>query len=1190
MKYISILLLSTLSFYVSFCEAQTSSGNSDLKKVVTASPNASSLGQYGNTDIGLYTGVPKINIPLYEIKETGMTLPIDLNYNAGGIKVTEYASFVGLGWNLNAGGVINRSMYGTPDELRNFSFPIPTAPTSQELEDMATGQRDYQPDVFYFNFSGKSGKFFLGQNDEITIIPYQKINIVPLRTNGISDLQGWRVTTEDGVVYEFRDYEKTKNVGYEPNNTSSDPSAPGPGNPPASINSWYMTQIIPVVGNAINFTYENYTLSYDMPSSQQRYVLLNPAGVGPPPRQEFTSNVNRTTSESKRLKIISFSNGKIEFNYDKDRRDLIGDKMLTSIKIKTLEGLVKKEYRFGYKYMIGTSMVDVDGTGTGFEDNFLQYDQYQTKHRRLALESVKEISSVNQQGMVYFMEYETGLPPRDSKSRDHWGYYNGYTFAGNDFLPYQLVGNYLSSDSYVLMGKDPNLASCKSGTLKKITYPTGGSTEFNYELHQVKSTGLLPPTAQPQSHDLSINYLQYSSLAYSSYIENGLKKYYKDFSVVTTASTTSINLQIKGYAFQPIRPGSMSFEIHNTSGTVVISMFDIDANAQKTINQTNGTVEYNYTFVLAPGNYRLVFKPVATFIDNNTYFDAFHELPYAKVFGWSNIIPSQPGPLVRDVGGLRIKSMKDYDPVSGKNLEKNYEYKFPNGSASGSLLSDVKHIYDYSEVRSYEISIPTTVIREFLYKVINSDTNYPLSTTQGSNVGYAEVTVKSIDPTNSSPNGKSIFRYTSPENYPDYYGGSSGPVNNFPYPPADGRDWQRGLLLEQEDYKSVADTFNLVKKITNNYSSPIFMKTVQGAMVKYIRRGFPGSYAMENLPNLYSYKIYDFKSGLMQLNTTTEETFDGGSPTRVETAYSYGSPLLHLLPIEIKKNTSRGEVTATKIKYAPEYANITATDNVSLGIKNLQAKNVISAEIEKAVFRQDANGANSAMISSQFTSYKPSQALPEAIHRMENSTLLTDFSLSSVALGAVKKDSRYYTVVSMDSYNSKGNLTQQKRQFGIAHSYKWGYNDQYPVAEIKNATETEFYCQNFEESGGVSGNAHSGLKFYNGSYTVNWTRPNTRAYKIGYFYLTSGLWKFKEEDYAANSKLLSGGTAYDDIRIYPADAEITTYTYDPLIGITSTTDPKGITTYYEYDNFLRLMNVKDQDGNIIKNYDYHYKP
>jgi YD repeat-containing protein len=52
---------------------------------------------------------------------------------------------------------------------------------------------------------------------------------------------------------------------------------------------------------------------------------------------------------------------------------------------------------------------------------------------------------------------------------------------------------------------------------------------------------------------------------------------------------------------------------------------------------------------------------------------------------------------------------------------------------------------------------------------------------------------------------------------------------------------------------------------------------------------------------------------------------------------------------------------------------------------------------------------------------------------------------------------------------------------------------------------------------------------------------------------------------------------------------MTTYTYDPLIGITTTTDPKSEVSFYEYDTFSRLMNIKDKDGNIIKHMDYHYK-
>jgi YD repeat-containing protein len=57
----------------------------------------------------------------------------------------------------------------------------------------------------------------------------------------------------------------------------------------------------------------------------------------------------------------------------------------------------------------------------------------------------------------------------------------------------------------------------------------------------------------------------------------------------------------------------------------------------------------------------------------------------------------------------------------------------------------------------------------------------------------------------------------------------------------------------------------------------------------------------------------------------------------------------------------------------------------------------------------------------------------------------------------------------------------------------------------------------------------------------------------------------------------------------PANALVTTYTYAPLIGITSQTDPNGRTTYYEYDAFNRLKRIKDHDGNTVKVMDYQYQ-
>ncbi|RNC85968.1 MAG: hypothetical protein ED557_04155 [Balneola sp.] len=80
------------------------------------SPTAYSLGKYGETPVSLYTGVPDISIPITTITGASYSLPISLSYHAGGIKAQEVASWVGLGWSLNAGGVITRSTRGDADD------------------------------------------------------------------------------------------------------------------------------------------------------------------------------------------------------------------------------------------------------------------------------------------------------------------------------------------------------------------------------------------------------------------------------------------------------------------------------------------------------------------------------------------------------------------------------------------------------------------------------------------------------------------------------------------------------------------------------------------------------------------------------------------------------------------------------------------------------------------------------------------------------------------------------------------------------------------------------------------------------------------------------------------------------------------------------------------------------------------
>ncbi len=70
----------------------------------------------------------------------------------------------------------------------------------------------------------------------------------------------------------------------------------------------------------------------------------------------------------------------------------------------------------------------------------------------------------------------------------------------------------------------------------------------------------------------------------------------------------------------------------------------------------------------------------------------------------------------------------------------------------------------------------------------------------------------------------------------------------------------------------------------------------------------------------------------------------------------------------------------------------------------------------------------------------------------------------------------------------------------------------------------------------------------------------------------------------------SGSTLIDEVRLHPIDAQMTTYTYDPLVGMTSATaPPNNVTTYYDYDDFGRLKLVKDEEENTLKTYKYNYR-
>jgi hypothetical protein len=102
--------------------SQNPESNPDIKNLqvnVPAAPEAEAFKEYVDVPVNEYTGVANINIPLYTLSEKGMSVPVSLSYHPGGIRVSEEATWVGLDWSLNAGGVITREIRDKDD----FEFP-----------------------------------------------------------------------------------------------------------------------------------------------------------------------------------------------------------------------------------------------------------------------------------------------------------------------------------------------------------------------------------------------------------------------------------------------------------------------------------------------------------------------------------------------------------------------------------------------------------------------------------------------------------------------------------------------------------------------------------------------------------------------------------------------------------------------------------------------------------------------------------------------------------------------------------------------------------------------------------------------------------------------------------------------------------------------------------------------------------
>lgn len=216
------LFFCTLSF-IFFSNVFSQQQNSNYVNL-PVTPEAAALAKMVNYPISYNTGVPNINIPFYEISVGNLKLPIQLDYHAGGFKINEKSTRVGLGWSLSCDLQITRSINGLDDfkssvgyienslvtsHIPNnyyYNYPFYSSSTPFNFDnayDLVMGIKDAEPDKFNYKLLNKSGSFYFQKNSSgtgytIVAVPYDNIKITYDTSN-----QTFKIVDTDGTTYHF---------------------------------------------------------------------------------------------------------------------------------------------------------------------------------------------------------------------------------------------------------------------------------------------------------------------------------------------------------------------------------------------------------------------------------------------------------------------------------------------------------------------------------------------------------------------------------------------------------------------------------------------------------------------------------------------------------------------------------------------------------------------------------------------------------------------------------------------------------------------------------------------------------------------------------------------------------------------------------------------------------------------------
>ncbi|MCW3109997.1 MAG: repeat protein [Segetibacter sp.] len=1178
-----------------------------LATIPLQSPQAASISKYVEFPVSYYTGLTPISLPVYEVKSGDISVSISLSYHGGGIKVQEEASWVGLGWTLNAGGVITHDIKGRDDEVgtnHQFNKVYPNGTSNTYLEGsytkgvmginytpvynefgapydplnlynlLSNGTADTEPDMYVYSLGSYSGKFFSGEGQYVDL----SRNNIQFQNSGA----GFLAQTPDGYTYTFECVEKSW-------------SYPTPN---ATNTAYYLTKIKSPRGKIVSFQYKSFktlinehetdlvkwstqyaNLNYawgndetvvQLPALTENYLnyqiyamtsnAVSPGTEAPGLHQSYSS----TTSSNFYLDKIYFDNGFIDF-VKSPRNDLYGVK-LDEVRVYRSNGTLVKSVPFSYNYFVSNTGDDdlYDRTNKvkylGTYDSRVDY--YPANYRNTRL----KLLNVNIEAVPHSFEYQEGdqyntLPFKTSFKQDFWGYYNGrinYTLVPDYDLYKQQMSLPTALSGFHGANRNPDNNYIRAGLVRRINYPTGGYSDFNYEMNQFDNLTSQQKTVYREVKHGGID------------AGVGLQKFYFTITEETHCNifgglycngmqdmnSPSYNCGCNPRCGGSVEDGLYAYveKVHpNTRATIAHYLnWEFDISKQE-IKNAGGYISLpNETF--APGTYCIT----VNYPDNHTPTGDITNNRRAELY--VSFYEPVPGIVnTTSIGaGLRISSITHFDPVTTQTLKRNFTYaggkmmRYPVFCSRTLMHYTDQYLTPWGDIIYF--------FTDYLFYYLYATPSIPYSfSANGSPGGYDAVTETISGP---SSIGKTVYEYKNrvdPMNsdYATYLPGvpTTGYLDN-------------GFLKRVGVY----DKNNSLLKETLNES-------VVGVARTYWP--FKGRYAtidmdQSTFASSYQFSFYPVQVGKLLTSQTIEKNYVNGTSISIVKDFSYNNNGL-LNWENLTSSEGRGGVTNT-YTYASDYTSVN-----SGWIKGLKDKNFIGAPLEVLSKRRNLVTGGS------YTTYSVNGDLitPSQIYKIE--TASPQNIASTAPNGNIPQE---FKTAGTIEYDANGNIKQTRSDNNIYTSFVWGYNNSLPVAKVINAQQKDVFYTSFEDVDGNStiGDSKTGKKSRTGSYSKTLSNLTNSNYTLSYWLKSLGDWILQTNVVAVNNNnyTISIAGQIDDVRFYPQNAQLTSYTYDPLVGITSESDINNRVTFFEYDNISRLLHVRDNDNHLLKKYDYVY--